>query len=73
MSFAPRNESSNSALTCGTDTAEELMKSPKEYREYAADCRRIAQTMKGEDKEKLLKIAEAWEKTAQEAERKNKV
>jgi hypothetical protein len=48
------------------------MKSAKEYREYAADCRRIAQTMKGEDKEKLMKIAEAWEKSAQEADSREK-
>jgi hypothetical protein len=48
------------------------MKDAKEYREYAADCRRIAAMMKGEDKTKLLKIAEAWEKTAQEAERMTK-
>ena len=46
------------------------MRTAKAYREYVADCRRIAETMKGEDKAKTMEIAEAWEKQAQEAERK---
>jgi hypothetical protein len=46
------------------------MRSAKEYRENAAECRRIALTMKGEDKQKLLNMAELWEKQAQEADKK---
>ncbi len=43
----------------------------KTYREYAADCARIAQLMDAEDKEALLKMALAWEDRAQEAERQD--
>jgi prephenate dehydrogenase len=46
------------------------MKDAKTYREYAADCRRMAQLMNKKDKEALLKMAEAWEDRAKEAERR---
>jgi hypothetical protein len=46
------------------------MKDAKTYRQYAADCRRIAQTMRGEDRATLLQMAEMWEATAQEADRR---
>ena len=46
------------------------MRSAKEYHDNAAECRRIALTMKGEDKKKLLAMAALWEKQAQEAEKK---
>jgi hypothetical protein len=46
------------------------MKDAKTYREYAADCRRIAQLMSQKDKEALLKMAQAWEDRAKEAERR---
>lgn len=45
------------------------MKDAKTYREYAADCIRIARLMNPADKEALLKMAEAWEDRAREAER----
>jgi hypothetical protein len=45
------------------------MKDAKTYRQYAADCRRIAQTMRGEDRATLLRMAELWETSAQEADR----
>jgi hypothetical protein len=41
------------------------------YRQYASDCRRIAEGMNGKDRETLLRIAEAWEQRAQEADRKD--
>lgn len=44
----------------------------KKYRQYMADCIRLAQTMTSADKQTLLEIAEAWEKRAQEAERREK-
>ena len=40
----------------------------KKYRQYAADCVRMAQTMAAKNKQTLLEIAEAWEKRAEEAE-----
>jgi hypothetical protein len=48
-----------------------LLESQK-YRQYAADCVRLAQTMASTDKQTLLEIAVAWEKRAQEAERREK-
>jgi len=41
----------------------------KMYRDYAADCIRIAQSMNVEDREILLKMAQAWERLVREAER----
>jgi hypothetical protein len=48
------------------------MKDVKTYREYAADCIRIAQTMDAKDRETLLRMAKAWEDRAREAERNEK-
>ena len=44
------------------------MSDAKTYREYAADCIRIAQSMGARDRETLLKMAKAWEDCAREAE-----
>jgi hypothetical protein len=58
-------------LSCVFLLAEEAeMKDAKTYREYAADCIRMAKLMGAKDKETLLKMAEAWEERAMEAERK---
>ena len=48
------------------------MKDAKTYREYAADCIRIAKLMNAPDRDALLKMAEAWEERAREAERAGK-
>ncbi len=48
------------------------MKNATTYREFAADCIRIAQTMSANDRQILLKMAEAWEDRAREAERHEK-
>ena len=45
------------------------MQEAKTYREYAADCRRMAEAMNGKDKATLLQMAEAWEERAQAAEK----
>ena len=42
----------------------------KTYRQYAADCLRIAEKMDVKDKQVLLEIAQAWEMRAEEAERR---
>jgi hypothetical protein len=42
----------------------------QKFRQYAQDCVRIADKMNAKDRETLLKIAEAWEARAAEAERK---
>ena len=48
------------------------MKDANTYRQYAADCVRIAKLMKAADRDALLKMAEAWEERAREAERSGK-
>jgi hypothetical protein len=48
------------------------MQEPKTYREYAADCRRMAQRMSAQDKAALLRMAEVWDRQAQEAEKRAK-
>lgn len=65
---------SNEAPLVGVfPVAEEAeMKDAKTYREYAADCIRIAKGMNPKDREALLKMAEAWEDRAREAERASK-
>jgi hypothetical protein len=42
----------------------------KAYRQYAADCVRIAEKMEAKDRRILLEIAEAWRMRAAEAERR---
>jgi phytoene/squalene synthetase len=48
------------------------MQEAKTYREYAADCRRMAQRMSAQDKAALLRMADLWESQAQESERRQK-
>jgi hypothetical protein len=49
---------------------EAAMLEAQTYRQYAADCIRIAEKMDPKDKQILLKIAEAWKMRAEEAERR---
>lgn len=42
----------------------------KTYRQYAADCVRIAEKMDAKDRKVLLDIAQAWTMRAEEAERR---
>ncbi|MGA7345763.1 MAG: hypothetical protein WBY01_09405, partial [Pseudolabrys sp.] len=62
-------ERSSSITTLLRQVAEEatVLESQK-YRQYAADCIRLSQTMSAADKLRLLEIAAAWEKRAQEAD-----
>jgi hypothetical protein len=46
----------------------DTMNDLKMYREYAADCIRMAQSMNAEDRKILLKMAKAWEDLIREAE-----
>jgi len=52
------------------DAREAMMSEADKYRQYAKDCIRLASTMTGADRQTLLKIAEAWEGRAFEAEGK---
>jgi hypothetical protein len=47
------------------------MRNAAQYRQYADDCRKLAQQTPAHS-EALLKIAEAWETLAQEAEKNKK-
>ena len=44
----------------------------KKFREYAAECRRLARTASEKDRAALIAIAEAWIVCAEQAERKAK-
>ena len=44
------------------------MQSAARYRAYAQECRRLAKTLKPENRETLLKIADAWDTCAGEIE-----
>jgi hypothetical protein len=50
-------------------TAEDAMQEAKTYRQYAQECRRIAQTMSAKDKAVLFEMAKVWDERADEAER----
>ena len=43
------------------------------YRQYASDCRRIAETMSAKDKTVMLEMAKVWEERAEDAERAEKM
>ena len=42
----------------------------KKFRDYAAECRRLAQRASEKDRKVLMEIADAWIVCAEEAERK---
>jgi hypothetical protein len=44
------------------------MQNPAKLREYAEECRKLAESAKNDHKEKLLEIARAWEECAKELE-----
>jgi hypothetical protein len=48
------------------------MQKPKIYRQYAAECRRIAETMSTKDKDTLLRMAKLWDDRAAAAEQAEK-
>jgi hypothetical protein len=42
----------------------------EKFRDYAAECRRLAQRASAKDRQVLMEIAQAWIACAEEAERK---
>jgi hypothetical protein len=46
------------------------MDDAEKFRQYAAECRRLARSAAAKDKAVLLEIAEAWIACAEEADRK---
>ena len=55
-----------------TGNAEDEMQDSKTYRQYANDCRRIAETMSAKDKAIMLEMAKVWDERAEDAERAEK-
>ena len=47
-----------------------VMESPEKYRQYAEDCRRLAERAAPKDKAILLEMASTWEGCAVDAEGK---
>jgi hypothetical protein len=60
----------NADQVAGDDNAET---NAKRFRDYAAECRRLAQRAPEKDRNVLIEIAEAWIVCAQEAERRSKL
>ena len=48
------------------------MENAKKFREYAAECRRLAQRASEKDCKVLMEISGAWMSCTEEAERKEK-
>jgi hypothetical protein len=48
------------------------MQDAKSYRQYASDCRRIAETMNAKDKATMLEMAKVWDERAEESARLEK-
>jgi hypothetical protein len=47
------------------------MKTTVDYREYAKECRAVAELLKpGDGRENLFRVAEAWERLADDRERR---
>jgi hypothetical protein len=49
------------------------MQNPAKFREYAEECRRLAEQANGKNRATLLIIADAWTNCALEAERSQKL
>ena len=46
------------------------MQNPNKFREYAEECRRIAQLLPAKDRDVMLEIARAWIHYAEQQEKK---
>jgi hypothetical protein len=49
------------------------MQNPVKFREYAEECKRLAQQTAGENRAILLEIAKAWINCAEDAERNQRI
>ena len=49
---------------------DDIKRNAQKFRDYAAECRRLAQRAPEKDRKVLMEIADAWDACAQEAERK---
>ena len=46
------------------------MKTVAEYRQHAEECRALARSLNGEHREQLLRMAETWDRLAEQNERR---
>jgi hypothetical protein len=69
INFSPNEVPDSDVYGSRTGTAEDEMQDSKTYRQYAEDCRRIAQTMNANDKAVLFDMAKLWDERADEADR----
>jgi hypothetical protein len=53
-----------------TGAVEAGLRESEKFRNYAAECIRIASQMSGKDRQALLEIAKAWKTRAQDTEKK---
>ena len=42
---------------------------PNEFRQFAAECRRLAERASSDDRETFLEMADAWDDCAEQADR----
>jgi hypothetical protein len=74
-SFDPELQFCSSVPSSSMDEkiyASATMNDAEKFRQYAAECRRLARTAAAKDKAVLLEIANAWIACAEEADRKAK-
>jgi hypothetical protein len=62
----PRRRLLHAAATGRNGGLEGAMKEAAEYRQHAAECRALANTMDGPHREQLLRMAQTWDKLAEE-------
>ena len=68
-----RNNGNNCNAEHEMDAREDNDKrNAQNFRDYAAECRRLAQRAADKDRKVLMEIAEAWLACAEDAERKEK-
>src|ERR687894_488188 len=62
----PRQDTVAGRSSVATVWLEGAMEEASEYREHAAECRAIADTLDGPQREQLLRMAQTWDRLAQE-------
>jgi len=65
------NIGNNNSADCGMEN-DDSENNAQRFRDYAAECRRLAQRASEQDRKVLIEIADAWISAAEEAERKGR-
>jgi hypothetical protein len=64
-----KESNSDAEFTMEIDIDDDDKANAKKFRDYAAECRRLARTASGHDRAVLIEIADAWIVCAEQAER----